>query len=68
MRDGSLNNIVDERFCWWIIWHKKHKLRVYRNRRQIEGSGDDDEDDYEEDNYDYDDEDEEDIEAEDDIG
>lgn len=57
MKDGSLDNITGEKFGWWIIWRKEYKdIKPSRNRRQVEGSGDDDNDDYEEDNYEYDDE------------
>lgn len=57
VKDGSLDNITGEKFGWWIIWRKEYKdIKPSRNRRQVEGSGDDDNDDYEEDNYEYDDE------------
>uniref|UniRef100_A0A1A9VY29 Dystroglycan 1 n=1 Tax=Glossina austeni TaxID=7395 RepID=A0A1A9VY29_GLOAU len=57
VKDGSLDNITGEKFGWWIIWRKEYKdIKSSRNRRQVEGSGDDDNDDYEEDNYEYDDE------------
>ncbi|XP_067633096.1 uncharacterized protein Dg isoform X1 [Eurosta solidaginis] len=57
MKDGSIDNITDEKFCWWVIWHKHYKTRAQRSRRQTDGSGADEvDDDYD---YEYDEDDEE---------
>ncbi|XP_073811245.1 dystroglycan isoform X3 [Musca autumnalis] len=53
-KDGALDNITGEKFGWWIIWRKHYKNQApVRNRRQIEGSGLNEEED--DDDYEYDD-------------
>lgn len=52
MKSGVLDELSGLPFNWWNIWSKHVKSRVQRTRRQIDGSGNDEEGDGETDGED----------------